>query len=140
MLGFSCGRPINTPHRILLLLMTFKASYLFCLCSLCRPEGYHSKTPLANVQSELSGLKWSGVRKKTIPKHFMSKILMKRRVSGDWFVPISFSEKQEQMTLIPYFLYPQNSTPQKPPSDNHFDSFYIMDFMILSDPFLFMNI
>lgn len=43
--GFSCGRPINTPHRILLSIMTFKESYLFWLCSLCMPEGCHSKTP-----------------------------------------------------------------------------------------------
>lgn len=61
---------------------------------------------------------------------------MKGRVSGAWFVPISFSEKQEQMTLNLGSLSPQNLVP---PNFKLSDSSYKLHFMILSGHFLVMN-
>lgn len=53
---------------------------------------------------------------------------MKKKVFGAWFVSLSFYEKQEQMTLAPYFLYCQNSIPQKPPNPNFSDFFLKLGF------------
>lgn len=58
----------------------------------------------------------------------MSKALIKGRVSGAWFVPISFSEKREQMTLSPCSLYLQNPNLQKASNSDLSDSSYSLDF------------
>lgn len=58
----------------------------------------------------------------------MSKTLIKGRVSGAWFVPISFSEKREQMILSPCSLYLQNPNLQKAPNSDLSDSSYSLDF------------
>lgn len=51
---------------------------------------------------------------------------MKGGVSGAWFIPISFSEKQEQMTFNCSSFSPQNT-----PNFKLSDSSYELDFMIL---------
>lgn len=70
----------------------------------------------------------------------MSKALIKGTVSGAWFVPISFSEKQEQMTLNPCSLYSQNPNRQRAPNSDFPDCSYKLDFYDSIRLYFFMNI